>query len=150
MQNSKALSLCHCDILPARSIGNLRSGELPVKISRLKWRLLKCLPMVVVYAVALPILSAQEHSTPSRIDEKIFQELHWRSIGPHRGGRALAVTGVRGQPELFYFGSVDGGVWRSNDAGRTWKPIFDSQPIGSIGAIAVAPSNPNVIYVGSG
>ena len=55
-----------------------------------------------------------------------------------------------GQPELFYFGSVDGGVWRTNDAGRTWNPIFDSRPVGSIGAIAVAPSNPAVIYVGSG
>ena len=83
-------------------------------------------------------------------DKKLFQELHWRSIGPPRGGRSLAVTGVRGQPEVFYFGSVGGGVWRTNDAGRTWKPIFDSQPVGSVGAIAVAPSDPNVIYVGTG
>jgi photosystem II stability/assembly factor-like uncharacterized protein len=121
-----------------------------VKIPCLKRRILTYLSIVTATFSALPSSPAQEHSTPSRIDEKFFQELHWRSIGPHRGGRALAVTGVRGQPELFYFGSVDGGVWRSNDAGRTWKPIFDSQPIGSIGAIAVAPSNPNVIYVGSG
>ena len=121
-----------------------------MKIPCLKRRILTYLSIVTATFSALPSSPAQEHSTPSRIDEKFFQELHWRSIGPHRGGRALAVTGVRGQPELFYFGSVDGGVWRSNDAGRTWKPIFDSQPIGSIGAIAVAPSNPNVIYVGSG
>ncbi len=84
------------------------------------------------------------------VDPSLFQDLHWRLIGPFRGGRVLAVSGVPGEPQHFYFGSVNGGVWETNDAGRTWQPIFDSQPIGSIGAIAVAPSNPKVIYVGSG
>ena len=87
---------------------------------------------------------------PKQFDPKLFQELRWRLIGPSRGGRALAVAGVRGQPEVFYFGSVGGGIWKSDDAGRTWNPIFDSQPIASIGALAVAPSDSNVIYVGSG
>ncbi|HXM91528.1 MAG TPA: hypothetical protein VN974_08260, partial [Candidatus Dormibacteraeota bacterium] len=121
-----------------------------MKIPRLRWPPLIFLSIVIASAFAVPISSAQAQRASPRFADKFFQELRWRSIGPHRGGRALAVTGVRGQPELFYFGSVDGGVWRSNDAGRTWNPIFDSQPIGSVGAIAVAPSNPEVIYVGSG
>lgn len=85
-----------------------------------------------------------------RFDSKFFEGLHWRAIGPFRGGRTLAVTGVLGQPEVYYFGAVGGGVWRTIDAGRTWNPIFDSQPIASIGAIAVAPANTQVIYVGTG
>ena len=79
-----------------------------------------------------------------------FGDLHWRLIGPFRGGRVLAVAGVSGQPQHFYFGAVNGGVWETLDAGRTWQPIFDEQPVGSIGAIAVAPSDPKVLYVGSG
>ncbi|HWS71672.1 MAG TPA: hypothetical protein VN605_06135 [Thermoanaerobaculia bacterium] len=84
------------------------------------------------------------------VDPTLFQELHWRTIGPFRGGRVLAVSGVAGEPEHFYFGSVNGGVWESLDAGRTWNPIFDSQPIGSIGSLAVASSDPKTIYAGSG
>ena len=79
-----------------------------------------------------------------------FGDLHWRLLGPFRGGRVLTVAGVPGQPQHFYFGAVNGGVWKTLDAGRTWQPIFDDQPVGSIGALAVAPSDSNVIYVGSG
>jgi photosystem II stability/assembly factor-like uncharacterized protein len=76
--------------------------------------------------------------------------LRWRMLGPFRGGRVDAVCGVPGRPNEFYFGAVNGGVWKSIDAGRVWTPVFDSQPVASIGAIAVAPSAPDVVYVGSG
>jgi photosystem II stability/assembly factor-like uncharacterized protein len=76
--------------------------------------------------------------------------MRWRMLGPFRGGRVAAATGVRGRPSEFYFGAVNGGVWKTIDGGRIWQPIFDSQPVASIGAIAVAPSAPDVIYVGSG
>src|SRR6266487_7127117 len=94
-------------------------------------------------ALAATALFAQP-LPPAHVDPTLFQELRWRLLGPFRGGRVLAVTGVPGEPEHFYFGSVNGGVWETNDAGRTWRPIFDGQPIGSIGALAVAPSAPNV------
>src|SRR5579884_4347805 len=84
------------------------------------------------------------------ISPALFGGLKWRSIGPFRGGRAVAVTGVPGGGTTFYFGAVDGGIWKSTDAGSVWTPIFDSQPIASIGALAVAPSDPNVIYAGTG
>jgi photosystem II stability/assembly factor-like uncharacterized protein len=89
-------------------------------------------------------------SNACAVPENMLSGLRWRLIGPFRGGRVLAVTGVRGQPNHFYFGSVGGGVWETIDAGRTWQPIFDEMPIASIGAIAVAPSDPSILYVGSG
>src|SRR5258706_7978742 len=85
-----------------------------------------------------------------RVDATVYSALRWRLIGPFRGGRVNGVSGVSGQPNTFYFGSVGGGVWKTTNAGRTWFPIFDSQPIASIGAVAVAPSRPDVVYVGTG
>lgn len=89
-------------------------------------------------------------SSAQTVPNDYFSALQWRLIGPFRGGRVVAVTGVPGDPNTFYFGGVEGGVWKTIDAGLTWKPIFDHEPIASIGAIAVAPSNPSVIYVGTG
>jgi photosystem II stability/assembly factor-like uncharacterized protein len=82
--------------------------------------------------------------------ESLFSGLQWRMLGPFRGGRVDAVSGVPGRPNEFYFGHVNGGVWKTVDGGRVWEPVFDSQPVASIGALAVAPSAPDVVYVGSG
>ncbi len=82
--------------------------------------------------------------------ENTYDGMRWRMIGPFRGGRTRAVAGVPAQPNVFYIGAVNGGVWKSNDFGRTWNPIFDQQDTQSIGAIAVAPSDPNIVYVASG
>lgn len=102
------------------------------------------------FRFVLVFLALASATALAQVDPSSYQNLDWRMIGPYRGGRVLAVAGVPGQPQHYYFGSVNGGVWESNDAGRTWQPIFDDQSIGSIGAIAIAPSDPNVIYVGSG
>jgi photosystem II stability/assembly factor-like uncharacterized protein len=80
----------------------------------------------------------------------LYQQLSWRLVGPFRAGRVAAVAGVAGDGATFYTSSVGGGVWKTTNAGTTWFPIFDEQPIASIGAIAVAPSNPNILYVGTG
>ena len=84
------------------------------------------------------------------VDPRFFSSMEWRMIGPFRGGRTVGATGVPSQPNVFYIGVNDGGVWKTTDYGRVWTPTFDDQPTGSIGDLAVAPSNPNIIYVGSG
>ena len=84
------------------------------------------------------------------IDEKLFNGMQWRQIGPFRGGRALAIEGIPGEPDTYYFGAVAGGVWKTIDGGGNWAPLFDKEAISSIGAIAVAPSDHNVVYAGTG
>jgi len=100
--------------------------------------------------VALSLVTLCTIPLRAQQDPRLFSELRWRMIGPFRGGRTVAGVGVPGQPGLFYIGVNNGGVWKTTDYGRVWTPIFDDQPTGSIGAIAVAPSDPNIIYVGSG
>ena len=107
-----------------------------------------CAVIAVLLAGALlmlaPVVTAQQ------FDANLYSGLRWRMIGPFRGGRVNATSGVIGQPDTFYFGSVGGGLWKSTNAGRTWTSVFDSNNVASIGAIGVAPSNPNVVYVGTG
>ena len=118
--------------------------------------------LVFVFLTSLAFAETKKHSeTPPapqpqasmptvRIPESLFGAMRWRQVGPFRGGRALAVTGVPGEPTVFYFGAASGGIWRSSDAGANWEPIFDKEDIASIGSIAVAPSDHNIIYAGSG
>jgi len=102
--------------------------------------------------VALGMLApgARAQSGVAVVDTARYSGMKWRLIGPFRGGRVLAVTGVVGNPETFYFGGTGSGVWKTTNGGADWTPLFDKEPVSAIGAIAVAPSDPNVIYVGTG
>jgi len=104
--------------------------------------------LIALFTVASAGLSSAEVSP--MVNPQLYAGLHWRLIGPFRAGRTVAVSGVPQQRGVFYMAPNNGGVWKSVDFGRTWQPIFDNQDTGSIGALAVAPSDPNVIYVGSG
>ena len=106
----------------------------------------RCCQFLLLFVVCFPSLSVRGQS----VSPDLFGGLQWRLIGPFRGGRVVAVAGVPGDGATFYFGSVGGGIWRTTDAGVTWTPIFDQQSIASIGALAVAPSNPKVLYAGTG
>src|SRR5438094_3003481 len=105
---------------------------------------------VVVLAVGAAAALFGAPAPAQQFQESLFQGMKYREIGPFRGGRVLAVAGVPGDPTTYYFGAVAGGVWKSTNGGVNWMPLFDQQPVASIGSIAVAPSDPNVIYVGTG
>src|SRR5436190_348474 len=101
-------------------------------------------------ALAIVTIIIAQNPAPSATPSRAYSALHWRCIGPFRGGRTVGAAGIVDQPNTFFIGVNNGGVWKTNDAGRTWNPIFDDQPTGSIGALAIANSNSNIIYVGSG
>ena len=101
-----------------------------------------------LFFVLLSITASQAFA--QTVNSNYFNSMQWRCIGPHRGGRTVGATGVPQQPNVFYIGVNNGGVWKTTDFGRTWFPIFDDQPTGSVGDVVVSPSNPNVLYVGSG
>jgi photosystem II stability/assembly factor-like uncharacterized protein len=103
--------------------------------------------LAATLAFAIVPLPARQRAA---IDPALFAEMKWRNVGPHRASRTRSAAGHASHPYTFYMAAVNGGVWKTTDAGRTWKPIFDDQPTGSIGTIAIAPSDPNVVYVGSG
>ena len=102
------------------------------------------------YLISLLMLVFVAHALGQQYSESLFDGMKWRLIGPFRGGRALAVAGIPGDPNTYYFGAVAGGMWKTTDAGDKWVPVFDKQDISSIGAIAVADSDPNVVYAGTG
>ena len=101
------------------------------------------------FSIDLSGQSAQNKSTAA-FEEQLYDGIQWRQVGPFRGGRAGTATGVRGNPNLYYIGTAGGGVWRTKDGGNTWTCVSDGYFGGSIGAVAVAESDPNVIYVGEG
>src|SRR5437016_14338091 len=104
----------------------------------------------VTILVAFAVSQSHAQSTAG-VDPPLFQDLHYRLVGPSRGGRVTTVTGVPSQPKTFYMGVASGGLFRTTDAGATWLPITDGKvPLGSTGSVAVADSDPNVIYLGTG
>jgi len=127
---------CHSGVESRRfREGTLRNGL---------GRFVSVVAIVLCVFAFIPTLSAQT------LKEDTLKGMKWRLVGPFRGGRVLAVAGTAGDANTYYFGSVAGGVWKTTDGGLVWTPIFDKEPISSIGGIAVAPSDPNVIYVGTG
>src|SRR5690242_5365415 len=104
--------------------------------------------MVGRFVLAIALLTSL--SAAQSFDPLMYAGLRWRMIGPFRGGRTVGAAGIPEQPNVFFIGVNNGGVWKTDDYGRTWDPIFDNEPTGSIGTITVAPSDRNTIFVGSG
>jgi photosystem II stability/assembly factor-like uncharacterized protein len=115
-----------------------------------EWCVSRRIRFAAIFAAAMLLVLGVARAGAQTLDENALKAMKWRQIGPFRGGRALAVTGVTGDSGAYYFGAVAGGVWKTTNAGVTWTPMSDKTAIMSVGAIAVAPSDPNVIYVGTG
>ncbi|HZS48854.1 MAG TPA: glycosyl hydrolase [Blastocatellia bacterium] len=108
---------------------------------------------IVLFAIVLCLsfsITRSARAFDAGFDQKLIQGMKWRLVGPFRGGRVLAVEGVPGEPNTYYMGGASGGVWKTMDGGHNWTPLFDHEAVASIGSIAVAPSNHNIIYVGTG
>ena len=104
----------------------------------------------VLTAAAVVMAATTSLGVAATATPQLYSAMHWRLVGPFRGGWASFVTGVPQQLNTFYFGGAGGGVWKTDNAGRTWKPVFNHEPAAAIGALAVAPSNPDIVYAGTG
>src|SRR6516162_2344498 len=131
----------HSSVARVRRQGFLRRGVVLA--------MLTAATLHVAGSSAAPAAAASAAPAAAAVNPSAFGALRWRSIGPYRGGRALAVAGVAGDASTFYFGAVAGGVWKTTDGGNTWQPLTDKQGISSIGSIAISDSDPNVVFAGS-
>src|SRR5258708_9308568 len=118
-------------------------GERMNRVLRLLF--VACFLVTVAYGATPP-----KSTSPALPDASILKGMQWREVGPYRGGRADTVAGIADQPNVYYFGSTGGGVWKTTDGAQTWKPVSDGFFGGTIGAVAVAPSHPTVVYPGAG
>jgi photosystem II stability/assembly factor-like uncharacterized protein len=116
----------------------------------LRCHVMRSTRLLIAAIAVVAVFPGARMSEAQQYPQTTYQEMRWRMIGPTRGGRTRAACGVPSQPNVFYVGAVNGGVWKTDDFGRTWNPIFDAQDSQAIGAIAVAPSDPNIVYVSSG
>jgi photosystem II stability/assembly factor-like uncharacterized protein len=123
--------------------------KLPLRPATVLWSVLLALA-ACQGTPAQSSVASQSEWLASNLPADFFREMRWRCIGPFRAGRTVAISGVAHQPNVFYMAVVNGGVWKTTDSGNTWVPIFDDQPTGSVGALAVSESDPNIIYAGSG
>ncbi len=120
------------------------------RVSWKKWRVRMARGLLLTGMLLVVSSESMAQSGLAKVPLSAYNAIKWRFVGPNRAGRALAAAGIPGNPRIFYFGSVDGGVWKTDNAGLTWRQVFGDEPNSSIGALAIAPSDSNIIYVGTG